>query len=59
MTPSEILLLRTRLKWTQAKLAAETGYHLRTIIRWESGDVSPSPVAIKMLERLLEGKGKA
>ena len=44
---------RKHLGLTQEQLAAELGVVYLTINRWENGHVTPSPMAIKLLEQKL------
>ncbi len=44
---------RKLLGLTQKQLAAELGVVYLTINRWENGHVTPSPMAIKLLEQKL------
>jgi transcriptional regulator with XRE-family HTH domain len=46
--------LRQTLKLTQEKLAVQLGVTFPTINRWENGHATPSPLALKQLERLLQ-----
>lgn len=45
--------LRQTLKLTQEKLAVQLGVTFPTINRWENGHATPSPLALKQIERLL------
>ncbi|MBD2115155.1 helix-turn-helix transcriptional regulator [Nodosilinea sp. FACHB-141] len=45
--------LRQTLKLTQEKFAAQLGVSFPTINRWENGHATPSPLALKQLETLL------
>jgi DNA-binding transcriptional regulator YiaG len=40
---------RRRAKMTQSDLAASLGVNRRTLIRWESNEVPPSPAALEWL----------
>lgn len=44
---------RKLLGLTQKQLAAELGVVYLTINRWENGHVTPSPMAMKLLEQKL------
>ncbi len=54
MNPEKIKQIRLRLGWSQEKLARELGVSFCTVNRWEKGRTSPSPMAIRGLERLDE-----
>ncbi len=41
-----VSLLRTSRGWSQEKTARKVGVSFKTIIRWEKGQSSPSPMAI-------------
>lgn len=45
--------LRQALKLTQEKFAAQLGVSFPTINRWENGHATPSPLAIKQIDMLL------
>lgn len=45
--------LRQTLKLTQEKFATQLGVSFPTINRWENGHATPSPLAIKQLDILL------
>ncbi len=45
--------LRQSLKLTQEKFATELGVSFPTINRWENGHATPSPLALKQIETLL------
>ncbi|MES1026663.1 helix-turn-helix transcriptional regulator [Gloeocapsa sp. BRSZ] len=45
--------LRQTLKLTQEKFATQLGVSFPTINRWENGHATPSPLAIKQIEMLL------
>nr|WP_199306919.1 helix-turn-helix transcriptional regulator [Pseudanabaena sp. FACHB-2040] len=45
--------LRQTLKLTQEKFAAQLGVSFPTINRWENGRSTPSPLALKQIEILL------
>lgn len=53
MTARDVRRLRTRLGWSQERLARELGMSFSTISRWERGQGSPSPVAERQLESLM------
>ena len=51
MTPQEFREARHRLGLSQAKLATALGVNVRTVKRWESGDVDiPRTVELAMRE---------
>lgn len=45
--------LRQTLKLTQEKFAAQLGVTFPTINRWENGHATPSPLALRQIETLL------
>ncbi|MBW4428405.1 MAG: helix-turn-helix transcriptional regulator [Nostoc desertorum CM1-VF14] len=45
--------LRQNLKLTQEKFAVHLGVSFPTINRWENGHATPSPLALKQIEMLL------
>lgn len=45
--------LRQTLKLTQEKFAAQLGVSFPTINRWENGHATPSPLALRQIEILL------
>ena len=46
--------LRQTLKLTQEKFAVQLGVTFPTINRWENGHATPSPLALKQIELLLQ-----
>jgi putative transcriptional regulator len=44
--------LRSKLGLTQEQFAAKVGVTFSTVNRWESGKSKPSPLALKMIEKL-------
>lgn len=51
-TPEQIQALRSRLKWTQALLAARLGVQLSTVQKWERGAREPTGISVQQLYRL-------
>jgi len=45
--------LRHALRLTQKKFAAQLGVSFPTLNRWENGHATPSPLALKQIETLL------
>lgn len=45
--------LRQTLKLTQEKFAVQLGVTFPTINRWENGHATPSPLALKQIDMLL------
>lgn len=45
--------LRQSLKLTQEKFAAQLGVTFPTINRWENGHATPSPLALRQIDTLL------
>ena len=56
MTPQDIVNLRNRLGWSQARLAQYLNIDKGTISRWERGVNAPSRPFVKMLDRLAKRK---
>ncbi|MEH1854639.1 MAG: helix-turn-helix transcriptional regulator [Nostoc sp.] len=50
--------LRQQLDLSQEKFAAKLGVSLRTVNRWENGSTVPSPMALKLIEEMLEKMGE-
>ncbi len=44
--------LRTKLNWSQERLARELGVSVGTVHRWESGKVQPSRLAQNAIHQL-------
>ena len=63
INPQTISSLRRKLALSQERMAILAGVSLRTVARWESGDVDPEPLLRKRLAgliavvRALEGVG--
>ena len=55
LTPSTIKRIRLSLHLTQAQFASPLGIgsHV-TISRWETGASSPSPLALRLLRKLID-----
>lgn len=51
--------LRQTMKLTQEKFATELGVTFPTINRWENGHATPSPLALKQIETLLDQLGES
>jgi transcriptional regulator with XRE-family HTH domain len=49
--------LRQAMKLSQEKFADELGMTFPTINRWENGRATPSPLALKQIDSLLEQLG--
>ncbi len=50
--------LRQHLNLSQEKFAAKLGVSFKTVNRWERGHSVPSPMALKLIEDLLESLGE-
>ena len=50
--PVDARSLRTKLGWSQERLARELGVSFSTISRWERGEGEPSPMAERLLQEL-------
>jgi len=48
--------IRKKLNLTQEQLAHKLGVSWATVNRWENGKSKPSPLAMKQIENLTEGK---
>jgi putative transcriptional regulator len=51
---TDIKLIRERLGKTQEQFAAYLGVTVVTVNRWETGDFSPSPMALVLLDKALQ-----
>jgi len=49
--------IRSRLGLTQEKFAHHLGVTYLTVSRWENGRTSPSPMALKLIEGVLQKMG--
>jgi len=52
MDSNRIKRIRLSLSWTQERMARELGVSACTVNRWEMGRTSPSPLALKNIEKL-------
>lgn len=52
MTAKEIKELRLALNLSQQRFATKLGVGITTVVRWEKGRYSPSPLALARLEAL-------
>lgn len=50
----EIVVQRTRKKWSQERLAKETGYDKKTIGRLERGERPPNIVQLRRISKALD-----
>lgn len=48
-----VVALRHSLGMSQEKFADLVGVHLRSVQRWEGGEVDPSPMAMKHMRRVV------
>ena len=46
--------IRSRLEWSQERLAREVGVSLSTVQRWEQNGTKPSRLAVREIERLVD-----
>ena len=53
---TEIKLMRERAGLSREELAEQTGYALRTIYRWETGEITARKAVLEYLSRLTEAK---
>ena len=56
-TPTELRSLRETLELTQDELASRLGHNRRTILRWESGETTPSAATALVLRQLVRESG--
>ena len=56
MTPAHLKALRTKLGWSQARLAEQLGVRSNTVARWEQGVHPISPLVTKLLATLATKK---
>lgn len=54
MTPKQVVALRKKLGLTQAQLARKLGVDRAAVNQWEAGTRTPSGIAVKFMELLLE-----
>lgn len=59
LTPAAIFALRSALNLTQESFAHEVGVSVSQVSRWEAGTAKPSPLAVRVLERLRDGLPEA
>ena len=52
----DIKKIRKKLSLTQEQLAQKLGVSWTTVNRWENKKTKPSPLAMKQIESLKEGK---
>jgi DNA-binding transcriptional regulator YiaG len=52
MDAQTIKEFRTRMKWSQMKLATLIGVSLPTVTKWECNKSKPSPMCLNALKRL-------
>lgn len=53
ITPQSISSLRQKLELSQERMANLAGVSMRTVARWENGDVEPEPLLKKRLAGLM------
>ena len=53
MSGKELLKIREKLKWTQARLADAAGVSRNTIARWERDEVAIGEPAARLIRRIL------
>lgn len=49
---------RQRLGLTQEEFAAKLGVSYQSVNRWENGRTKPLPIALKLIEKMLQAMGK-
>lgn len=59
IAPTEFRSLRESLDLTQDELASRLGRHRRTVLRWESGETTPSIATVLVLRQLVRESGRA
>ena len=56
---TEVWLMRERAGLSREELAEQTGYTLRTVYRWENGELAVRKAVVEYLSRLTEAKEQA
>ena len=59
LTPTEVRSCREHLDLTQEELASRLGRTRRTVIRWESGETTPSTATAMVLQQLVRDSGRS
>jgi transcriptional regulator with XRE-family HTH domain len=57
VTAVQIRAARELIKWSQSKLAAETGVSLASIAKFEAGGERPSMLDLSVVQRMLNDAG--
>jgi transcriptional regulator with XRE-family HTH domain len=57
ITATQIRAARVLIKWSQSKLAAETGVSLASIAKFEAGGERPSMLDLSVVQRMLKDAG--
>jgi transcriptional regulator with XRE-family HTH domain len=57
ITGAQVKAARDLIKWSQSKLAAETGVTLASIAKFEVGGTRPSMLDLSVVERMLKDAG--
>ena len=57
ITGAQAKAARELIKWSQSKLAAETGVSLASIVKFEAGGQRPSMLDLSVVQRMLSDAG--
>jgi transcriptional regulator with XRE-family HTH domain len=57
VTAAEVKAARVLIRWSQSKLAAETGVSLGSIAKYETGGERPSMLDLSVVRRMLGDAG--
>jgi predicted transcriptional regulator len=57
ITPPQVRAARALLDWPRKELSSKSGVGLRTIVRFEAGEVRPHHSTIEKIRRALEESG--
>ena len=58
LTPTELRSLRETMELTQEELASRLDCNRRTVLRWESGETTPSNATARVLRQLVRESGQ-
>jgi transcriptional regulator with XRE-family HTH domain len=57
ITGAQVKAARELIKWSQSKLAAETGVSVASIVKFEDGGQRPSMLDLSVVKRMLKDAG--
>jgi transcriptional regulator with XRE-family HTH domain len=57
ITAEQVKAARELVKWSQSRLAAETGVSLASIVKFEGGGQRPSMLDLSVVQRMLKDAG--